>query len=188
MPLRVLVACEFSGRVRDAFLVQGHTALSCDLQPSWQPGPHYQGDVCELFTEGWDLRVAFPPCTYLAASGARWWARRQQEQQEALALVRRLLAAPIPRIALENPVGRISTAIRPPDQILQPWMFGHAEIKTTCLWLHNLPLLQPTQLTFALRQQVCWRMSARPERAQLRSLTYPGIAHAMARQWGTLQD
>lgn len=181
--MRVLIACEFSGRVRDAFRAQGHDALSCDLQPSWTPGPHVQGDVRDLLTDGWDLLVAFPPCRYLAASGARWWAERQQEQAAALAFVRTLLAAPIPRIALENPVGRISTAIRLPDQIVQPWMFGHAEIKTTCLWLQGLPLLQPTCLTFAPRTQRCWRMSPSPTRAMARSLTAPGIAQAMAQQW-----
>jgi hypothetical protein len=162
----------------------GHDALSCDLEPSWTPGPHYQGDVRALLGAGWDMLLAFPPCTYLAASGARWWAGRQAEQAAALAFVRELLAAPVPRIALENPVGRISTALRPPDQIIQPYLFGHAEIKTTCLWLQGLPLLQPTVLTFAPRRQTCWRMPPRPGRAMLRSVTYAGIAQAMAQQWG----
>lgn len=184
--MRVLIACECSGRVRDAFLVQGHDALSCDLQPSWTPGPHVQGDVRDLLTDGWDLLVGFPPCTYLAASGARWWASRQPEQTAALAFVRTLLEAPVPRIALENPVGRISTTLRKPDQIIQPWMFGHAEIKTTCLWLTNLPRLQPTVLTFAQREQSCWRMPQRRDRSIRRSVTYPGVAVAMAKQWGHL--
>lgn len=182
--MRVLVACEFSGIVRDAFLHRGHAALSCDLIPTRQPGPHYQGDVRDLLTEGWDLLVAFPPCTYLAASGARWWPARQQEQKAALAFVQCLLEAPVPHIALENPIGRISTAVRRPDQIVQPWFFGHAEIKTTCLWLKNLPLLQPTCLNFAPRQQTCWRMPQRRTRPEQRSLTSPGMAQAMAAQWG----
>jgi hypothetical protein len=182
--MRVLVACERSGRVRDAFRALGHDALSCDLEPSWTPGPHYQGDVRDLLHAGWDLLLAFPPCTYLAASGARWWAGRQAEQAAALAFVRLLLAAPVPRIALENPVGRISTALRPPDQIIQPYLFGHAEIKTTCLWLQGLPLLQPTVLTFAPRRQPCWRMPPCPGRAMARSVTYAGVASAMAQQWG----
>lgn len=182
--MRILIACEFSGRVRDACLAQGHDALSCDLLPSWTPGPHYQGDVRDVLADGWDLLVGFPPCTYLAASGARWWPGRQQEQADAVAFVRTLLAAPIPRIALENPVGCLSTHLRKPDQIIQPWMFGHAECKTTCLWLQGLPLLQPTCLTFAPREQRCWRMGQRRDRATQRSLTYPGVAQAMARQWG----
>ena len=183
--MRVLVACEFSGRVRDAFLAQGHAAMSCDLLPSWTPGPHYQGDVLDVLGEDWDLLLAFPPCTYLAASGARWWATRHPEQAAAVAFVQALLTSRVPRIALENPVGRLSTALRPPDQIVQPWMFGHAEIKTTCLWLQGLPLLQPTRLTFAPRAQRCWRMPQRRDRGQQRSLTYPGVAQAMATQWGT---
>jgi hypothetical protein len=185
--MRVLIACEWSGRVRDAFLALGHDAVSSDLQPSMAPGPHYQGDVRDLLGAGWDLLIAFPPCTYLAASGARWWPMRQQEQAAALAFVQTLLDAPVPRIVLENPVGCLSTRLRPPDQIVQPWMFGHAEIKTTCLWLKHVPLLQPTVLTFAPREQRCWRMGQSRGRAQARSLTYQGVASAMAQQWSHLE-
>lgn len=183
--MRVLVACEFSGIVRDAFLAQGHDTWSCDLEPSERPGPHIQGDVLALLAEPWDLMLAFPPCTYLCNSGARWWKQRQQEQADALAFVRALLAAPIPRIALENPEGRISTAIRKPDQCIHPWEYGHEEEKKTCLWLHNLPRLQPTQL-MATREQKVWRMGESKSRSKNRSRTYPGIARAMAQQWGTL--
>lgn len=181
--MRVLVACEWSGRVRDAFLARGHAALSCDLLPSMTPGPHYQGDVADLLGDGWDLLLAFPPCTYLCNSGARWWKTRQQEQAEALAFVRLLLTASIPRIALENPEGRISTAIRKPDQIIHPWEYGAPEEKKTCLWLKNLPLLQPTALVWPRTQRV-WRMGQSTTRRRERSLTYQGVAKAMARQWG----
>lgn len=182
--MQILVACEFSGLVRDAFLARGHTALSCDLLPSERPGPHYQGDVRAILQDGWDLLLCFPPCTYLCCSGARWWPQRQQEQADALAFVQLLLDAPIPRIALENPQGKISTAIRPPDQWIEPYLFGHAETKRTGLWLKGLPLLQPTQLTFAARAERIWRMPQRKSRSQDRSRTYPGVAAAMAAQWG----
>src|SRR5262249_51190785 len=134
-PMRVLVACEFSGIVRDAFSARGHHAVSCDLIESERPGPHYLGNVLNLLNDGWDLMIAHPPCTHLAVSGARWFAERQGLQELALAFVRDLLNAPIPRLALENPVGVISTYIRKPDQIIQPWQFGHPESKKTCLWL-----------------------------------------------------
>lgn len=145
--MRVLVACEYSGAVRDAFRAAGHDAISCDLLPTDAPGPHYQGDVRDILAEGWDLMVAHPPCTYLAVSGMHRTARGLRDPQlteDALAFVRLLLAAPIPRIAVENPVSVISTRIRRPDQIVQPWQFGHDASKTTCLWLTNLPLLRPT--------------------------------------------
>lgn len=133
--MRVLVACEFSGRVRDAFIRRGHDAWSCDLLPTEVPGPHIQGDVLSILGNGWDLMIAHPPCTHLAASGARWWKEKgPMVQWEALEFVRALLAAPIPKIALENPVGKISTSIRKPDQIIQPWQFGHPETKATCLF------------------------------------------------------
>ena len=179
---RVLIACEFSGIVRDAFLVQGHDAISCDLLPSERPGPHYEGDVRDILWQDWDILISFPPCTYLCNSGARWWAHRQREQAEALDFVRLLLEAPIPHIALENPEGRISTAIRKPDQLIHPWEYGHEEEKKTCLWLKALPLLQPTKL-MARRTQRVWRMGESKSRARERSRTYPGIAHAMAEQW-----
>jgi len=184
--MRVLVACEYSGAVRDAFRSRGHDAVSCDLLPSDVPGPHVQGDVLPLLTGGWDLLVAFPPCTYLCASGMHWTARGLRDPQlteDALGFVRALLAAPIPRIALENPVGRISTAIRPPDQYVQPWEHGHGETKRTGLWLKGLPPLRPTHVV-AGREQRVWKMGPSPDRWKQRSATFPGIAAAMAEQWG----
>ena len=185
--MRVLVACEFSGIVRDAFLAQGHDAVSCDLLPSERPGPHYQGDVRDILCESWDMLLAFPPCTYLCNSGARWWTQRQREQGEALAFVRLLLGAPITRIALENPEGRISTAIRKPDQIVHPFWFGDPYMKKTHLWLKGLPRLTPTQMV-AGREQQCWRAPQSRNRAKNRSRTYPGLANAMAAQWGIPHD
>lgn len=181
--MRVLVACEFGGRVRDAFLRHGHDAWSCDLLPSDTPGPHYQGDVRELLDGDWDLMVAFPPCNHLAASGARWWKDKVSEQAEALAFVQILLDAPIHRIALENPIGKIGSAIRPSDQIIQPWQFGHAETKSTCLWLKNLPHLVPTDVVDGRSDRI-YRMPDSGRRRKIRSLTYLGIAEAMAEQWG----
>jgi site-specific DNA-cytosine methylase len=177
------VACEFSGIVRDAFIAEGHEAMSCDLIPSERPGPHYQGDVRDVLNDGWDLMIAHPPCTYLAVSGARWFADRRSEQEDALAFVRLLLEAPIPQIALENPVSVISTRIRKPDQIIQPWMFGHPETKATCLWLKNLPRLEPTAVVDGRHGRV-HREPPSPERWKNRSRTYSGIAEAMAGQWG----
>lgn len=179
--MNVLVACEFSGRVRDAFTSRGHYAMSCDLLPTDSPGPHYQGDVKDVLHCSWDLMIAFPPCTYLAVSGARWHSGTQR-QQEALDFVDTLLAADIPRIALENPVGAISSHIGKPDQIIQPWMFGHGETKKTCLWLKNLPKLEPTNVVDGREARV-HRMPPGPNRWKERSLTYPGIAQAMADQW-----
>jgi hypothetical protein len=181
--VRVLVACEFSGIVRDAFIAGGHEAMSCDLIPTERPGPHYTGDVRNVLRDGWDLMVAHPPCTYLAVSGARWFKDRRDEQEEALAFVRLLLNAPIPRIALENPVSVISTRIRKPDQIIQPWMFGHPETKATCLWLKGLPLLRSTSVVDGRHGRV-HREPPSPERWKNRSRTYSGIAEAMAGQWG----
>lgn len=182
--MKVLIGCEFSGAVRDAFARRGYDATSCDFLPSETPGQHIQGDLLGLLNHGWDLLIAFPPCTHLCASGARWWPRKQREQGEALAFVRALMDAPVPRIAIENPNGRISSAIRRPDQIIQPWQFGHAEIKTTCLWLKGLPALMPTSIVRTRREQTCWRMSPSADRARERSRTYNGIAEAMAEQWG----
>lgn len=184
--MRVLVACEESGRVRDAFRARGHDAVSCDLEESATPGPHHRGDVLELLADGWDLLIAFPPCTHLAASGARWFASKPQHlQDEAVAFVRKLLEAPVPRIAVENPVGVLSSRIRPPDQYVHPWQFGHGEVKRTGLWLKNLPPLVPTDVVEG-REPRIWRMAPGPDRARERSRTYPGIAAAMADQWGTL--
>ena len=143
---RVLVACEFSGIVRDAFSRYGWEAWSCDLLPSETPGNHHQGDVREILYEGWDMMIAHPPCTHLAVSGARWFKEKVREQAEALDFVRLLLSAPIPHIALENPVSVISSKIRKPDQIIQPWQHGHGEKKATCLWLKNLPRLTPSNI------------------------------------------
>lgn len=184
--MRVLVACEFSGAVRDAFSRAGHHAMSCDLLPSETPGgPHYLGDVRDVLDDGWDLLICHPPCTHLAVSGARHFAAKRASgvQQEAIGFVQTLLAAPIPRIALENPISIISTAIRKPDQIIQPWMFGHGETKATCLWLKNLPLLRPTNIVEGREARV-HRMPPSPDRWKERSRTLTGIAAAMAAQWG----
>ncbi len=184
--MRVLVACEYSGRVRDAFAKRGHTAVSCDLLPSDSPhGWHVQGDVLALLDKGWDLLIAHPPCTHLAVSGARHFAAKQASgvQQEALDFVRALLDAPIERIALENPVSIISSRIRKPDQVIQPWQFGHGETKATCLWLKNLPKLQPTNIVEGRENRV-HRMPPSADRWKKRSTTYQGIADAMASQWG----
>ncbi len=182
--MRVLVACEYSGRVRQAFLALGHDAWSCDLLESEDGSPfHIQGDVIPLLTDGWDLAVCHPPCTHLAVSGARWWKDKAEEQKEALDFVRALMAAPIHRIAIENPVSKISSAIRKPDQIIQPWQFGHGETKTTCLWLKGLPKLQPTEIVEG-REAKVHRMPPGPNRWKERSRTYSGVASAMAAQWG----
>ena len=182
--MRVLIACEYSGRVRDAFLARGHEALSCDLLPTDVPGPHYQGDVMDLLQPGrWDLMIAHPPCTHLAVSGSRWFKDKTVEQREALAFVRALMAAPVPRIALENPISIISSKVRKPDQIIQPWQFGHGETKATCLWLKGLPRLTPTKVVKGREARV-HRMPPGPDRWKERSRTYQGIATAMAAQWG----
>lgn len=185
--MRVLVACEFSGVVRDAFNYSGlHEAVSCDLLPTerykWR---HIQGDVRDYLTDDWDLMIAHPPCTYLAVSGARWFKNRLREQEEALEFVRALMNAPIPRIAIENPISVISSRIRKPDQIIQPWMFGHGETKATCLWLKNLPPLKPTKIVGGRVPRV-HHASPGPDRWKERSRTLKGIAEAMADQWGRL--
>lgn len=183
--MRVLVACEYSGRVRDAFRALGHDAMSCDFLPTEVEGLHHQGDVTELLHMGWDLMIAHPPCTHLAVSGSRWFKDKVREQAEALIFVQTLLDAPIPRVALENPISIISTRIRKPDQIIQPWQFGHGETKATCLWLKGLPKLVPTNVVDG-REPKVHRMSPGPDRWKERSRTYQGIANAMAQQWGTL--
>jgi site-specific DNA-cytosine methylase len=184
--VRVLIACEFSGVVRDAFTAAGHSAVSCDLLPSETVGAHYMGDVRDLLaSREWDLMIAHPPCTHLAVSGARWFKDKQQEQDEALEFVRLLLDAPIDRIALENPVSIISSRIRKPDQIIQPWMFGHGETKATCLWLKNLWPLVPTDIVEGRDPRV-HHASPGPDRWKERSRTLSGIAAAMAAQWGSL--
>jgi hypothetical protein len=183
--MRVLVTCEFSGRVRDAFSALGHEAWSCDLLPSDTPGNHYQEDVRGvLWSQKWDLMVAHPPCTRLAVSGARWWATRREEQELAVQFVQELWTAPIPRICIENPIGILPRFIGKATQIIQPWQFGHGETKATCLWLKGLPKLTPTNVVEG-REARIHRMSPSPNRARLRSITYEGIAAAMAQQWGS---
>lgn len=180
--MKVLIACEYSGIVRDAFIKMGHDAVSCDLLPTEKPGPHYQGDVFDIIDESWDLMIAHPPCTHLAVSGARWFKEKESEQKEALDFVQKLMAATIPRIAIENPVSVISTRIRKPDQIIQPWQYGHGETKATCLWLKNLPELKPTEIVEGRQARVHLEPPG-PDRWKNRSRTYPGIASAMAEQW-----
>ena len=196
--MRVLIACEYSGTVRDAFRAAGHDAVSCDLLPTDSPGPHYQGDVFDIIRDGWDMMIAHPPCTYLWSSGLHWNKRRPEraaQTEAALAFVEALLDAPIPRIALENPIGCIGTRIRKADQTIQPWQFGHDASKATCLWLKGLPPLTPTQ-TIAPRLvggRKRWgnqtdsgqnKLPPSADRWKIRSATYQGIADAMAAQWG----
>lgn len=197
MKPRVLVACEYSGRVRDAFIAAGCDAVSCDLLPTDTPGPHHQGDVRDLLHLQWDLLVAFPPCTYLCLSGMHWTTRGLRDPQlteDALEFVQLLLNAPIPHIALENPVGIISTRIRKPDCIIQPWQFGHPEAKRTCLWLQGLPALHSTN-TLTKPANGRWanqtpsgqnKLAPGKDRWKERSKTYQGIANAMALQWAPL--
>ena len=182
--MKVLIACEYSGAVRAAFISQGHNAVSCDILQTDKLGPHYQGDVRDILHDNWDLMVAFPPCTHLAVSGARWFKEKQRDgrQEEALNFVRLLLNAPIERVALENPVSIISSHIRKPDQIIQPWQFGHGETKKTCLWLKNLPKLAPPTVVDG-REQRIWKLPPSKDRWKIRSQTFHGIADAMAKQW-----
>ena len=196
--MRVLVACEYSGAVRDAFRARGHDAMSCDLLPTDVPGPHYQGDVFDVIGDGWNLMIAHPPCTYLSSSGLHWNGRvegRAAKTEDALAFVRALLDAPILRIAVENPVGCIGTRIRKADQTIQPHQFGDDASKATCLWLKGLPLLTPTAHVPGreVNGRLRWanqtdsgqnRLAPSPDRWKLRSATFPGIAAAMADQWG----
>lgn len=182
-PLRVLVACEFSGTVRDAFRARGHDAWSCDLLETEKPGQHLQCDVRDVLGDGWDVMICHPPCTHLAVSGARWFKDKLVEQAEALEFVRMLLAAPIARIALENPVSIISSRVRKPDQVIQPWQFGHGETKATCLWLKGLPKLVATNIVEGREARV-HKMPPSEHRWRERSRTFAGIALAMAAQWG----
>jgi len=195
--MKVLIACEYSGKVRDAFIKAGHDAMSCDLLPTDTPGPHYQGDVRDIVGNGWDLMIAHPPCTYLSVSGLHWNKRvpgREKLTEDALDFVRALMNQPIEKICIENPVSCISTRIRKPDQIIQPWWFGEDASKKTCLWLKNLPLLVPTNKlpgndkTRRANQTPSGqnKLGPSPDRWKLRSKTYQGIADAMAQQWGSL--
>ena len=168
--MKVLIACEYSGTVRDAFKALGHDAISCDLLPTDKPGKHYKGNVFDIINDGFDLMIAHPPCTHLAVSGARWFKEKQKEQADALEFVRKLMNANIQKIAIENPVSIISSRIRKPDQIIQPWQFGHGETKKTCLWLKNLPKLQPTNIVEG-REQRIWKMPPSIDRWKLRSTT-----------------
>jgi hypothetical protein len=183
--MRVLVACESSGRVRDAFRAAGHDAVSCDVLPTEAPGPHIEGDVLPHLADGWDMIVAFPPCTHLAVSGARHFAAKRADgrQQEGIAFFLAIAAAPVAKLAIENPVGIMSSLYRKPDQVIQPWQFGHGETKATCLWLRGLPPLVPTDVVPGREARV-HRMPPSPDRWKQRSATYPGIASAMAAQWG----
>ncbi len=193
--MRVLVACEYSGVVREAFKARGHYAMSCDFLPTDAPGPHHQGDVLPLLQDRWDLMIAFPPCTYLCSSGLHWNKRRPEraaQTEEAVEFVTELWMAPIRKIAIENPIGCLSTHLRKPDQIIQPWMFGEDASKATCLWLKNLPKLVPTDVlpggkTARRANQTPSgqnKLGPSPDRWKERSKTYQGIASAMAEQWG----
>jgi hypothetical protein len=181
--MRILVACEFSGRVREAFRKKGHFVVSCDLIPSEDNSIfHFQRNVYDMLTMEWDMLIAFPPCTYLASSGARWFKERTAEQADSVNFVRNLMSRNIDKICIENPIGVLSTKIRKPDQIIQPWQFGHGETKATCLWLKNLPKLQPTNIVDGREPKVHYASPSK-ERWKVRSRTYTGIAEAMAEQW-----
>jgi hypothetical protein len=197
--MKVLVACEFSGIVRDAFIARGHDAWSCDLLPTEKEGPHIQGDVLKHIDDGWDLMIAHPPCTHLSSSGAAWFHKKEKEQKEAVEFVWELMEAPIGKMCIENPVGVLSTKIRKPDQIIQPWMFGSPFQKTTCLWLKGLKRLIPKYYDAPIfnmnidkgefiiydsgRKMPKWYAELRG-RGKERSITFQGIANAMAEQWG----
>jgi hypothetical protein len=185
--MRVLVACEFSGAVRDSFTARGHDAWSCDVLPSETEGQHYQGDIRDFLEAGWDLLIAHPPCTHLAVSGARWFKDKKDEQAHGLGFVMQLWAAPVDRIAIENPISILSSRWRKPDQIVQPFMFNEPFQKATCLWLKNLPKLIPTGIVEE-RKQACWLEAPGPDRWKNRSRTYQGLALAMASQWGSLWE
>lgn len=204
--MKVLVGCEYSGTVRDAFIALGHDAWSCDLLPTESPGPHLQCDLLTVLDRGWDLAVFHPPCTHLAVSGAAWFARKRAQQEDALAFVKALFDAPIPRICIENPVSIISTRLGKPQQIVQPWQFGDPDQKTTCLWLQFLTPLIPTNIVepemardsdgnlvrdrsgkpYSRFHRDTWNLP-KSIRAHVRSKTFPGIARAMAQQWGDLR-
>jgi len=182
--MKILVACEFSGIVRDAFIKKGHYAMSGDLLPTELPGLHYQGDIMDIINDDWDMILAFPPCTHLCSSGARWWPEKKKDgrQQSAIDFFMIFANHPCKKKLIENPVGIMSTVYRKPDQIVQPWQFGHGEVKTTCLWLYGLPEMQATNIVSG-REQKCWRMPESINRAKNRSITYQGFADAMANQF-----
>ena len=182
--MRVLIGCEESGVVREAFKRMGHDAWSCDILPTRIPGQHYQGDVRNILGDDWDLVIAFPPCTDLSVSGARWFKQKQADgsQRKSINFFMEFTKIKV-TYAIENPIGIMSTRWRKPDQIIHPWQFGHGETKATCLWLNGLPLLEPTNIVDG-REQRIWKMSPGPNRARDRSVTFQGIADAMAAQWG----
>lgn len=192
MTMDILIGCEKYGKVRDAFIELGHNAVSIDITGQVPgPNPYYnsnfvKGDVLEWLDKGWDMAIFFPPCTNLAVSGARWFKDKAIEQKEAIDFFMALVNAPIPRIAIENPIGIMSSRYRKPDQIIQPWMFGHGETKATCLWLKGLPKLTPTNIVNG-REGKVWKMPPSENRGELRSITYDGIAKAMATQWGKVE-
>lgn len=194
--MKVLIACEYSGTVRDAFIKKGHDAISCDLLPTDSPGPHYQGDVFDIINDGFDLMIGHPPCTYLTVSANKWYKdqperksgtlvgqARRDAREEAIEFFMQLYNCNIPKIALENPIGVLSSRFRKPDQVLQPWMFGHGETKATCLWLRGLPKLIPTDIVDGREQRMHYLPKTK-DRWKIRSVTYKGIAEAMADQWG----
>ena len=182
--MKILIACEFSGIVREAFRKKGHDAWSCDLLPTEIPGNHYQGDVFDIINGGWDIIIAHPPCNDLAVSGARWFKEKKANgsQQKSIEFFMRFTELKC-KTAIENPIGIMSTIYRKPDQIIQPWMFGHGETKATCLWLRGLPKLEPTNIVSG-REQRIHNMTPGPDRWKERSRTFQGIADAMADQWG----
>ena len=197
--MKILIACEYSGRVREAFKACGHDTTSCDILPTSIAGQHYQGDIFDIIDNGFDMMIAFPPCTHLAVSGARWFEEKRKDgrQQQGIDFFLKLANANIEKICLENPVSIMSTEWRKPDQIIQPWQFGHETTKATCLWLKGLPLLEPTNIVSKGKRvfyksgnsspewhDKTWGLSPE-ERAKARSKTYMGIAKAMAEQWGT---
>lgn len=179
----ILIGCEFSGMVRDAFIARGHNAVSCDLLPSERPGPHIQDDIFNHLEDGWNMLIFFWPCTNMAVSGARWFHEKRDAQRRDIAAFKRLAECKIPLTAGENPIGVLSTKYRKPDQIIQPWQFGHGETKATCIWVKGLPLLVPTKIVSGRHGRV-WREAPSPDRWKNRSRTMPGIANAMAEQWG----
>lgn len=183
--MKILIACEFSGIVRDAFIAKGHDAISCDLLPTERPGPHYQGDVADIIGNGFDMIIAHPPCTHLAVSGARWFKNKESEQIDAIQFFMHLVLCRIQKVAVENPISIMSTIYRKPNQIIQPWQFGHGETKATCLWLKGLPKLKPTNIVDG-REARIHKMAPGPDRWKERSRTFQGIADAMAEQWGNL--
>ncbi len=183
--MKILIPCEFSGVVREAFIKKGHDAVSCDLLPTEKPGPHYQGNIFDIINDGWDMMIAFPPCTHLAVSGARYFEKKRKDgrQQQGIDFFMDLVNTNIEKICIENPVGIMSTIYRRPDQYIQPWEFGHGETKKTGLWLKNLPPLMATKIMEG-RENRIWKMPPGPDRGKLRSRFYTGFAAAMADQWG----